>query len=173
MPTYEYMCKKCGPFTEMRPMAECDLPSDCPECGASAPRVLLTAPGCLSMSAEARQAGAKYERSTDGLHDPPPYLRDRLRPHRDRRRGPATPPIPRAEGAAREAIGAFPHWNRESTSTSRRTAPRCSRRLAGWAWRASCRSASMRLTARAGPAAGSRRRTPTAAAMLRAREGRW
>jgi hypothetical protein len=34
------------------------------------PRVLLTAPGCLTMSAEARQAGAKYERVTDGLHDP-------------------------------------------------------------------------------------------------------
>jgi hypothetical protein len=28
------------------------------------------------MSAEARQADAKYERSIDGLHDPPPYLRD-------------------------------------------------------------------------------------------------
>ena len=40
------------------------------------PRVLLTAPGCLTMSADARKAGAKYERSTDGLHDPPPYLRD-------------------------------------------------------------------------------------------------
>src|SRR5215831_21097727 len=76
MPTYEYMCKKCGPFTQLRAMAECDLPSACPECGARAPRVLLTAPGCLTMSAEARQAGAKYERSTDGLHDPPPYLRD-------------------------------------------------------------------------------------------------
>ena len=76
MPTYEYMCKKCGPFTQLRAMAECELPSDCPECGASAPRVLMTAPGCLSMPAEARQAGLKYERSTDGLHEPPPYLRD-------------------------------------------------------------------------------------------------
>jgi putative FmdB family regulatory protein len=76
MPTYEYMCKKCGPFTRLRPMAECELPSACPECGARAPRVLLTAPSCLSMSAEARQAGAKCERITDGLHDPPPYLRD-------------------------------------------------------------------------------------------------
>jgi putative FmdB family regulatory protein len=76
MPTYEYMCKKCGPFTQMRAMAECELPSACPECGARAPRVILTAPGCLTMSAEARQAGAKYERNTDGLHDPPPYLRD-------------------------------------------------------------------------------------------------
>jgi putative FmdB family regulatory protein len=76
MPTYEYMCKKCGPFTQMRPMAECDLPSACPECGARAPRAFLTAPACMSMSAEARQADAKYERSIDGLHDPPPYLRD-------------------------------------------------------------------------------------------------
>ncbi len=76
MPTYEYMCDECGPFTQLRPMAECELPSVCPECGANAPRVLLTAPGCLSMSAEGRQAGAKYERITDGLHDPPPYLRD-------------------------------------------------------------------------------------------------
>ena len=76
MPTYEYMCKKCGPFTQLRPMAECELPSACPECGARAPRAFLTAPACMSMSAEARQAGAKYERNTDGLHDPPPYLRD-------------------------------------------------------------------------------------------------
>src|ERR1700684_313453 len=76
MPTYEYMCKKGGPFTQMRPMAECELPSACPECGARAPRVLLTAPRCLTMSADARHAGAKYERNTDGLHAPPPYMRD-------------------------------------------------------------------------------------------------
>jgi len=76
MPTYEYMCKKCGPFTQLRAMAECELPSACPECGARAPRVLLTAPSCLTASAETRQAGAKYERITDGLHEPPPYLRD-------------------------------------------------------------------------------------------------
>ena len=76
MPTYEYMCDECGPFTEMRPMAECELPSNCPECGASSPRVILTAPRCLSMSPEARKAGAKYEKSTDGLHEPLPYLKD-------------------------------------------------------------------------------------------------
>jgi putative FmdB family regulatory protein len=69
MPTYEYMCKKCGPFTQLRAMAECERPSACPECGARAPRVLLTAPGCLTMSAEGRQANAKFERMTDGLHD--------------------------------------------------------------------------------------------------------
>ena len=37
MPTYEYMCKKCGPFTQLRAMAECDLPSACPECRARSP----------------------------------------------------------------------------------------------------------------------------------------
>jgi len=77
MPTYEYMCKKCGPFTQLRPMAECELPSACPECGARSPRVLLTAPGCLSMSAESRQAGVKYERIIERYdgHEPPPYVR--------------------------------------------------------------------------------------------------
>ena len=82
MPTYEYMCKKCGPFTQLRAMAECDLPSACPECGARSPRVILTAPGCLTMSAEARQAGAKYERIIERLdgHDPPPYTRVIVRP---------------------------------------------------------------------------------------------
>ena len=32
MPVYEYLCNDCGPFTDMRPMAECDLPQDCPQC---------------------------------------------------------------------------------------------------------------------------------------------
>ena len=77
MPTYEYMCKKCGPFTQLRPMAECDLPSACPECGARSPRVILTAPGCLTMSAEERQQGVKYERIIERYdgHEPPPYVR--------------------------------------------------------------------------------------------------
>ncbi len=30
MPFYEYLCNDCGPFTDMRPMAECDAPQDCP-----------------------------------------------------------------------------------------------------------------------------------------------
>ena len=77
MPTYEYMCKKCGPFTQLRPMAECDLPSACPECHARSPRVILTAPGCLTMSPEERQQGVKYERIIERYdgHEPPPYLR--------------------------------------------------------------------------------------------------
>ena len=43
MPVYEYLCNDCGPFTDMRPMAECDDPQDCPHCATQAPRVILTA----------------------------------------------------------------------------------------------------------------------------------
>jgi putative FmdB family regulatory protein len=77
MPTYEYMCKKCGPFTRLRPMGEYDLPFACPECGARSPRVMLTAPGCLTMSTAERQQGVKYERIVERYegHTPPPYVR--------------------------------------------------------------------------------------------------
>ena len=77
MPTYEYMCKKCGPFTQLRPMAECELPSACPECGARSPRVLLTAPGCLTMSADSASGRAQStSASPTDCTTPPPYLRD-------------------------------------------------------------------------------------------------
>ena len=32
MPTYEYECPDCGPFTDVRPMAEYDQPQACPDC---------------------------------------------------------------------------------------------------------------------------------------------
>lgn len=63
MPVYEYLCQSCGAFTQMRPMAECELPSDCPDCGAQAPRVILTAPHCTTLSTQARLAFATNERS--------------------------------------------------------------------------------------------------------------
>src|SRR3979490_2349896 len=77
MPTYEYMCKNRGPFTQTRAMAECSLPSPCPKCRARSPRVMLTAPGCLTMSAEDRQQGVKYERIIERYdgQEPPPYVR--------------------------------------------------------------------------------------------------
>jgi putative FmdB family regulatory protein len=65
MPVYEYMCKRCGPFTMMRAMSEYEQPSDCPECGSSAPRVILTAPRCVNTSAELRFAHATNERSAN------------------------------------------------------------------------------------------------------------
>ena len=63
MPVYDYLCSGCGPFTEMRPMTECDAPQACPECGGLAPRAFLTAPYFATMSKERRLAHATNERS--------------------------------------------------------------------------------------------------------------
>ena len=63
MPVYDYECKSCGPFTTMRPMAECDRTSACPRCGDDAPRAYLTAPYFAAMSADRRLAHATNERS--------------------------------------------------------------------------------------------------------------
>jgi putative FmdB family regulatory protein len=63
MPMYEYLCEGCGPFAEIRPMAEYDRPSACPACGVDAPRVILTAPNFSSLSDTRRLAHATNERS--------------------------------------------------------------------------------------------------------------
>jgi putative FmdB family regulatory protein len=44
MPVYDYLCGRCGAFTAMRPMAECEQPNACPGCGRAAERAFLTAP---------------------------------------------------------------------------------------------------------------------------------
>lgn len=63
MPMYEYDCPKCGDFTALRPMAESALPCDCPGCGASSMRVILSAPGLATMAGNTRKALAINERS--------------------------------------------------------------------------------------------------------------
>ena len=63
MPIYDYLCVRCGPFTDMRPMADCDRPNGCPNCGRKAERAYLTAPYCAAMPAESRLAHATNERS--------------------------------------------------------------------------------------------------------------
>src|ERR1700739_2481401 len=63
MPVYEYLCADCGPFTDMRPMSECDDPQDCPRCETSSPRVVLTAPNFFCMPADRNKAIAIYARS--------------------------------------------------------------------------------------------------------------
>ena len=63
MPVYDYACEQCGPFTTMRPMAECDLSAACPRCRAEAPRAFLTAPYFSAMPAGRRAAFAANERS--------------------------------------------------------------------------------------------------------------
>jgi putative FmdB family regulatory protein len=65
MPVYEYLCNHCGPFTDMRPMAECDAPQDCPRCEVEAPRVILTAPNFFCMPSDKRKAHATNERSAN------------------------------------------------------------------------------------------------------------
>jgi putative FmdB family regulatory protein len=63
MPVYDYLCASCGPFADMRPMAECELPHDCPACGEPAQRALLTAPHLATMDSGRRKAFATNERS--------------------------------------------------------------------------------------------------------------
>jgi putative FmdB family regulatory protein len=65
MPVYDYECEACGPFTTMRPMAECDLSAACPRCRAEAPRAFLTAPYFAAMPAGRRAAFAANERSAN------------------------------------------------------------------------------------------------------------
>jgi putative FmdB family regulatory protein len=63
MPVYDYACEGCGPFTAMRPMAECDASHPCPECGEDAARAWLSAPRLGVMSPQRRNAFATNERS--------------------------------------------------------------------------------------------------------------
>ena len=63
MPVYDYLCEECGPFTSLRAMSDYEKPSDCPDCGAVSPRVLLTAPRLSNMAADRRLAHATNERS--------------------------------------------------------------------------------------------------------------
>ena len=63
MPVYDYMCEDCGPFTALRPMAEYREPCDCPDCGLSVERAMLTAPRLALMSSGSRRAREVNERS--------------------------------------------------------------------------------------------------------------
>lgn len=64
MPVYDYLCDDCGPFTDFRPMAECDDPQNCPQCTASVPRAFLNVPYYATMKSESRKAHAINERSS-------------------------------------------------------------------------------------------------------------
>lgn len=62
MPTYEYECEDCGPFTEVRPLAEYDRPQPCPDCGRPAPRLLTVA----AIGGGASEAAATPARAHSG-----------------------------------------------------------------------------------------------------------
>ncbi|MDE1895776.1 MAG: zinc ribbon domain-containing protein [Rhodospirillales bacterium] len=61
MPVYDYMCSACGPFTALMPMASYEDDLGCPECGAPAPRALLSVPHFALMSSTKRKAHAVNE----------------------------------------------------------------------------------------------------------------
>lgn len=64
MPTYEYECVDCGPFSEVRPIAEFERPQPCPDCGAPAPRLLTLA--AIGGGAQPTPAGTALPRAHMG-----------------------------------------------------------------------------------------------------------
>lgn len=64
MPTYDYDCETCGPFSDSRPMAEFAQPQPCPSCGDPAPRAMC-AP-MLGGSATPADAAAPRPRAHPG-----------------------------------------------------------------------------------------------------------
>lgn len=64
MPVYDYQCSDCGYFSDLRPMALAKEPCDCPDCGQSAPRVLISVPNYALMDATMRTAHSTNEQST-------------------------------------------------------------------------------------------------------------
>ncbi|MEM6309816.1 MAG: zinc ribbon domain-containing protein [Pseudomonadota bacterium] len=65
MPVYEYSCRDCGIFEEMRPMRQFSEPCDCPTCGTASPRVMLSVPAFSSVSSAHRKSHEINERSAD------------------------------------------------------------------------------------------------------------
>ena len=67
MPIYDHACTSCGDFEAIRAMAQRDEPAACPDCGAAAPRVFVTAPRLALMESSTRTALATNERAR---HEP-------------------------------------------------------------------------------------------------------
>lgn len=80
MPLYEYECPVCGDFETLRPMAESASPCPCPACGASSMRVILSAPGLATMSANTRKAIGINERSSHAPQTLDQYKENRRHP---------------------------------------------------------------------------------------------
>ncbi|MEC8630074.1 MAG: zinc ribbon domain-containing protein [Pseudomonadota bacterium] len=65
MPVYEYLCDSCGPFEALAPMSKFADPCDCPDCAATAPRIMITAPHVSGVSSSTRHAHETNERAAD------------------------------------------------------------------------------------------------------------
>jgi putative FmdB family regulatory protein len=68
MPVYEYVCRECGTFTALRPMAEFREPCACPTCGCSAPRASLSASRLVGMGSAPRSLVASNEPGAKVAH---------------------------------------------------------------------------------------------------------
>ena len=66
MPLYEYICRDCGPFTEIEKMARASEPMPCPSCEQLAPRG-ISAPFLANMDPNNRVAHQRNEKSS---HEP-------------------------------------------------------------------------------------------------------
>ena len=67
MPVYEHDCARCGPFTELRPLALAGASAPCPHCGRAAPKI-FSAVNLRAMRPENRQAWERNERSAHAPH---------------------------------------------------------------------------------------------------------
>lgn len=67
MPVYEYNCEECGPFTKMRGLDMSSAPANCPECGASSPKIFSMI-NLRTMGSENRIAWERNERSAHAPH---------------------------------------------------------------------------------------------------------
>jgi len=67
MPVYEYNCEECGPFTKLRGLDQSSQPANCPECGASSPKIFPVI-HLRAMRSENRLAWEHNERSAHAPH---------------------------------------------------------------------------------------------------------
>ncbi|PLC49366.1 FmdB family transcriptional regulator [Pollutimonas subterranea] len=67
MPTYDYVCNKCGPFEAFSSIAARDAVVGCPFCASPSLRLLLNAPRLAIMKGGRRHAMAVNEKAS---HEP-------------------------------------------------------------------------------------------------------
>jgi putative FmdB family regulatory protein len=76
VPYYAYDCPGCGPFEQLRPVAEAGAAGHCPGCGAEGRRV-YSPPGLALLARPLRRALDREERSA---HEPEVVTSKRGRP---------------------------------------------------------------------------------------------
>jgi len=64
MPLYEYQCRVCGPFRQIRSMSEWDKGTKCPDCGKTSKRTVAM-PRLRCVSRNVRVAHERNERAAE------------------------------------------------------------------------------------------------------------